>query len=126
LVVKVTLSWALIGSMQHEGLALATSAARGVGFVLMTADLVRYLEVDWRRLFGSFAGKTLICLALVSLVWLGAQRLWPADGYSLLGVFGRLSAMGLLGGAAYLGLGYWLGMTEPTRAVELLTSRLRK
>jgi putative peptidoglycan lipid II flippase len=126
LVVKVTLSWALIGSMQHEGLALATSTARCVGFVLMTADLVRYLEVDWRRLFGAFAVKTLICLALVSLLWLGAQRVWPADGYSLLGVFSRLSAMGLLGGAAYLGLGYWLRMAEPTRAVELLTSRFRK
>jgi putative peptidoglycan lipid II flippase len=126
LAAKILLSWLLIGPMKHEGLALATSAACVLGFAVMTIDLARHMDVRIREILGMFAVKTLVCLSLVALAWLGAGRLWPGADYSLTGSFFRLVVLGVLGIAAYLGLGRWFGMSEPTKALDLVTSRFKK
>ncbi len=122
--VKLILSWILIGQMEHNGLALATSIARIFGFAIMTVDLARTLKVSSRELFFPFVMKTLAAIGAVAVMWFGLAAVWPLSATSTVAAaFFRLAVIGLIGIGVYLGMGMVLKMSEPRSAIESLTVR---
>lgn len=76
--VKFALSFALVGVMAHSGLALAESLSWVVKAVLLFFLLPKErLQIDYRKLFQSFATTTLITLAMGGTI------------YSVLEILGR-------------------------------------
>ena len=127
LVVKLVASVMLVGPMGHDGLALATSIARVLGFLIMTVDLARPLQVANRDLFGGFVPKVLLALAIVAAVWIGLSQLWPSSpDQSLLSLFFRLAVLAVSGIVVYAGAGSLLRLSEPRRALDLIVSQFKR
>ena len=126
LLVKIVLSRLLIGTMEHHGLALATSVARMVGFAVLTVDLARSLNVKHSDLFGRFLWPCVVSLVITSLVWVGFVYVWPStDMQSLWLVFVRLIIAAVIGIGVYLGVGTMLNMAEPRAMAEAIRARMR-
>ncbi|MBD3257223.1 hypothetical protein GF377_02225 [candidate division GN15 bacterium] len=125
LVVKLLLSRLLIGPMEHHGLALATSAARLLGFTILTIDLARVLSVSHRDLFGRFVGPLLVALMGASGTWFLIDAVWQsATDWSLWAVFGRLVLVAVAGTGVYVLVGQGLGLKEPRAAWRTIRDRI--
>ena len=126
LALKIGLSFLLVGPMEQDGLALATSVTWLAGAVMMTADLGRILKITlWDLLMPSVA-KIVVCVGIVSVFWLLVAGLWPAvetDSLSYLLV--KLSVYAGSGMALYVGLAYLFKLPEVNRAVERVRSMMR-
>lgn len=87
-IANIVLGILLMGPLKHGGLALATSLASMLNFILLIRSLDRRLgTLKWRNIAFS-VGKTLICSAVMgAVVWAVAYGLIPSEGrssYSLL------------------------------------------
>jgi len=125
LLVKVIASFILVGPMEHEGLALATSIAWGVGCGIMTYDLKHVIGL----LIGDLvkpAIRVLLPLTIVILCWYGTSIAWPtSDGQTLLFSFVRLGLFALLGVFVYVALAVLFRSPEPKRVFDSVVSRFR-
>jgi putative peptidoglycan lipid II flippase len=125
LVVKIILSYLLVHPMEQNGLALATAITWLVGCVVMTLDLERILKFSVARLLGVSFFKVLLSLILTAAFWMLLQRVWSgAPSASLVRVFVRLAAEGLLGIGFYLFVAYLLRIEELHRIFDILKRRL--
>jgi putative peptidoglycan lipid II flippase len=109
--VHVVLCFALIGPMQHTGIALATSASSALNTVLLMWLLRRRLGRDiWRREIFTSAAQFVLCGGVMALcLWL-LQRWQPFSGMQGAGAAaGWLAAAVSVGvvsyGAAHLAFG---------------------
>lgn len=124
LAVKAVLSWLLIDVMDHDGLALATSVARIIGFTVLTVDLARIMKVSHGSLFGGFVWKFLVSLIVTTGIWHGLDWIWPSSpDWSLVQIFLRLVLMAVVGIAVFVGLSRRLGLTEASAAWQMIRSR---
>ena len=127
LTIKLVGSLVLIGPMGHNGLALATSLARVVGFLIMTFDLARTLNIRNYELYIPWFPKVLVSLAVVFFCWVGIDWLWPSlPSLSLWSLFLKLGLLAGFGIAIYLGVGSLLKLSEPKRALDLLSAQFKR
>ena len=125
LVVKIVLSYILVGPMEQNGLALATAITWLAGCIIMTVDLGRILRFSADKLLGDSLFKVLIALALTAGFWVVLRIIWPIDtSTSLLRVFIRLTVYGLLGAGFYMLTAYLLRIRELHRMFDILKRRL--
>jgi putative peptidoglycan lipid II flippase len=127
LTIKVASSFLLIGPMGHSGLALATSLARIIGFLIMTIDLARTLNISNRELYAAWLPKVVVSLGVAFSCWFGINWLWPSPSdLSLWSLFLKLSLLAVTGVAVYGGVGLLLKLPEPKRALDLLASPFKR
>lgn len=125
LLIKTAMSVILVGPMEQNGLALATTFAWFAGCVIMTVDLSRTLKISVQSLFFPYVVKILFGIAVVACFWILMDRVWPgAEHESLFITFFRLALLGLAGMFIYLGLAAILRLPEPTKLMKSLRSRL--
>jgi len=131
LVIKITLSLWLVHPMAQDGLALATTFAWLSGFLIMSFDLSRKLQLSMRELWRSSILKITLLLAIVAALWLWLDTLWPSlqgelsasATHSLLYTFIRLTIFGIIGIVVYLGLAYALKLEEPIKLLATLKKK---
>lgn len=124
LALKIGMSALLIGPMEHNGLALATSIAWFCGCVIMTLDLGKRLNISIRELFLPVLQKISISLFCVFLVWQVMLHFWPHDSHgSLWLAFVRLSTMAMVGITTYGVMGNWLKLPEASMLLEYVRTR---
>ncbi|RLC85033.1 MAG: hypothetical protein DRI37_08415 [Chloroflexi bacterium] len=125
LAVKIVLSLILMGPMEHNGLALATSLAWMGGCLIMTLDLRKTLGVSLKNLSFSIVLKIVFSLLLTALLWIALSRLWPDDhAGSLLMSFVRVVLLGVAGMILYVGLAATFKLPELQQVVSLIRSKL--
>ncbi len=79
IIANIALGIALMGPMKHGGLALATSLASIINFILLTNALRHKLKgVDWKKIVVS-ASKSVISSILMGIVLVGGQHAFPAN-----------------------------------------------
>ncbi|MBU8932967.1 MAG: polysaccharide biosynthesis C-terminal domain-containing protein [candidate division Zixibacteria bacterium] len=126
LVVKILLSVFLIGPMEQNGLALASSIAWLVGFIIMTIDLQRLMGFSLGRMFGLALVKIMASLLVTALLWFGLIALWPGSmSWPLLLVAIRLALLGGVGAIVYMSLATVMNLPEPKKLLELVRSKLK-
>jgi putative peptidoglycan lipid II flippase len=92
LAIKILVSYLLIDSDGHEGLALSSTVAIICGFLIMSFDTFKQLHIKSLRKFLPFMTKSLGILAIVAVCWIGLNSLWPSGtADSILRVFLKLS-----------------------------------
>jgi len=127
LLIKIIGSLLLIGPMEHEGLALATSIAWFIGFVVMTVDLSRFLDLSVSDLLVSPVRRTLLLLVVVVAFWIGMSQVWPANpSESLMMVLVRVAVSGFSGAAIYFGLALVFKLPELMLVTNSLSRRLQR
>lgn len=127
LVLKVLLSYLLVGPLGHNGLALATSLSWLSGAVVMTADLGRQLDVRSRVLFVPAIPKIAAALTVTVVCWFALARIWPYDiTRSLWEVFLRLAVMAAAGIGVYVGAAFVLRLNEPRQVVDRIISKFNR
>jgi putative peptidoglycan lipid II flippase len=125
LALKIGMSAVLIGPMEHNGLALATSIAWFSGFTIMTLHLGNRLRISIRELFIPALPRMMVALFCVLPVWLVLIRFWPHDPHdSLWLAFVRLTTMAIIGLTTYGVLGKWLKLPEVDMMLEHVRARL--
>ena len=125
LAVKIVLSLILMGPMEHNGLALATSLAWMGGCLIMTLDLRKTLGVSLKNLSFSIVLKIVFSLLLTALSWIALSRLWPDDHAGLLLMsFVRVVLLGVAGMILYVGLAATFKLPELQQVVSLIRSKL--
>ena len=126
LALKIGLSFLLVGPMEQDGLALATSITWLAGALMMTVDLGRILKMTlWELLMPSVA-KIIICVGAVSgfwSYWQDSGRLRKPSRFVHLLV--RLSVYAGSGLALYVGLAYLFRLPEVNRAVDRVRNMIR-
>jgi len=112
--VTVGLYFALMGPLDHMGLALATSIGSILNFAILFFMLRRKIgSLGGRRLLDSGGRIMLASIAAASAATVTAGAIEGAIG--MRGVVPRLLMVGaslVVGGAVYLGLGSFLGIQE--------------
>jgi len=127
LLIKIIGSLLLIGPMEHEGLALATSIAWFIGFVVMTVDRSRFLDPSESDLLVSPVRRTLLLLVVVVAFWIGMSQVWPANpSESLMMVLVRVAVSGFSGAAIYFGLALVFKLPELMLVTNSLSRRLQR
>ena len=127
LLTNIVLSLLLMGSMQHGGLALATSLASGVNLTLLILALRRRLGRIGARGIIESVFRSAVCAAIMGAV-IGLAGNWagPACGQSFWGllvwVFGSVGAGTIL----YCGCAYLFKCQELGAAVDMARSSLHK
>jgi len=119
MLLNIALNFALVGPLGFRGLAIATTLAQTLNFVLLYILLSRRLGTLWSGAFGTdLARMSVCCVALGGAVY-GVQRLVPAvPGFS-----GELIAAGVpvvAGGCTYLAFAVLLGLPDVARLGTLL------
>lgn len=126
LALKIALSALLVGPMQQDGLALATSLTWLATAIIMSLDLARALGESISSIFFRPLPKIVIALAVPVGGWLVAIRVWPTQpDWSLLQTFFYLAVIVTIGSIAYLVVALLLGLPEPKRMLEMLTAKLK-
>jgi putative peptidoglycan lipid II flippase len=126
LVLKIVLSAWLVGPMQQDGLALATSLTWLVTALIMSLDLAKALGESVSSIFFRPLPKVLAALAFPIGVWLITMRFWPVrPEWSLWQTFAYLAATVTVGATAYLIVALLLGLPEPKRMVEMFRSKIK-
>ncbi|HUV31712.1 MAG TPA: lipid II flippase MurJ [Acidobacteriota bacterium] len=124
LLVKVGASMLLVRPLEHDGLALATSVAWLVGFLVMSVDLARTFGLKVAREDTRLLARLVPIIALVVVFWAAVGRAWPANDMApLLWQFLRLAVIAAAGAGIYFGLGVALGIPESQRIVSFVRSR---
>jgi len=79
---NIALSWALMGPLEHSGLALANSLASGINFFLLSLFLKKKLErIDAKKIIKSFLQVSLASFAMGITGWsLLRGELWSNSG----------------------------------------------
>ncbi len=124
LLAKLGLSFALVGTWDVVGLAVATTIAWWLGAVYVVVNLSRSLGASLRD-FVDRHQLALVTIAGVSLLGIGiGDRFWAlsADASLWLHV-GRLAALGGGGALVYFGLASLLGIPEADRFWQRLRGR---
>ncbi|MDL2329476.1 murein biosynthesis integral membrane protein MurJ [Desulfosarcina sp. OttesenSCG-928-A07] len=124
--VNILLGMALMDSMAHSGLALATSLASAVNLILLVWALRKRLgTIRWQKI-GASTGKTLVATALMAMaaVWIFQQIVPDADPAGFFHLLTGVSVavgvgMGIFSGAAWL-----LKIPEWQQMVRLIKKRL--
>jgi len=124
LVVKIILSIILVLDLKQNGLALATSLAWFVGFLIMSIDLNRRIGFSIKNLIFVDSYKIPLVLLATVLFFISADKIW-AVGNLQMEIFLKLVVLGVTGSALYFGLAYMLKIPEPKKLVEILAKRLR-
>ncbi len=125
LLIKCVMSVVLIGSMEQDGLALATALAWVFGCTVMTVDLTRSLRLSRSDGFVPFVARVGCSMAGMGVFWLGASYLWPGTANDTLAeVFTRLALLGIGGSGVYFGLAALLKLAEPKKVLTVLRSRV--
>lgn len=79
IIANIALGVALMGPMKHGGLALATSLASIINFILLTNTLRHKLEgIAWKKIVVS-ASKSVISSILMGIVLVGGQHAFPPN-----------------------------------------------
>jgi putative peptidoglycan lipid II flippase len=112
-------------SLQHAGLALATSIAATVNLVLLAAVLRRRLgKLDVAELSGSFARSLVAALAMIPAVrYVAGLTEWSERGQLLVHTATLLAAVGV-GMLIYLLASFILGGDEVRMVIRQLRRRL--
>ncbi len=121
---NVILGLALMGPMQHNGLALALSMASMLHLVLLTVALRKKLgPLGWRSIAVSLA-RSALCAAIMGLcVWHLAGWLLPDGGHHRIGLPAGL-AVCIIGGVAVFGaLAHGLQVPELKSVMHMVTKR---
>ena len=124
IVVNVVMGVALMGPLKHGGLALATSLASIVNFLLLVWALRRKIGMlGWRQIMASSARSVANALLMGLVVWGVSAVIIPRDNHStlqlLIGVAGAIGA----GVTVYACLGYLSGSQELDRLIKALRKR---
>lgn len=126
-VVNVVCSFLLMQVLGVAGLALGTSIALTVNFVVLMQLLRRRLgPMQFGSLARSVVRIALVALVMGGVVWFGDSRLAPLTGDDTAGFGLRLGASVLLGGAVYLGLSTALRLQEMGEVWSMLSRQLRR
>jgi len=125
LAVKVVASLLLVGPLEHEGLALATSLAWLVGLIMMTIDLGRVANLDLARNLTIRMVRVIPAAAVVAGFWLVILRLWPKPTGSLSELVVYLAVQATAGLSLYAGMSFLFGSEEPRRVVEAVRARMK-
>ena len=124
LILKLGLSLLLIGPMEHNGLALATTITWSCGFIIMTFDLSRYLNMTIKHLVTASVLKSLLLVAIVAGFWVASIAVWPgAVNGPMEAMFLRLMVLFCSGIGLYLGLAFLMKLPEPKRVLTAIKTR---
>ncbi|MFH2048210.1 MAG: lipid II flippase MurJ [bacterium] len=127
LVIKITFSLLLIERFEQNGLAMATSIAWLVGFVLMSWDLGKRLKINYFKTIIPQAAKILIVLIFTIVSWLLLDNYWPVDSnYHFVQTLLRFTVIICSGGILFLLISLMLKLQEPKIVLSLLRSKLFK
>lgn len=121
LILKLGLSLLLVGPMEHNGLAIATTITWSCGFIIMTFDLSRYLNMSVKYLLTASVLKSLLIIAIVAGFWMLSIAVWPgAVSGSTESIFLRLMVLFSVGIGLYLGLAFLVKLPEPKRVLTAI------
>lgn len=123
LAVKLFFSISLIGKMEQDGLALATSIAWFSGFIAMTVDLGREMNISIKKLFPTVVGKNILIIFIVALFWIIFAKIWIASEEILLSII-RLIVIGSTGTLIYLILAEIFSIPEPRKLINSILLKL--
>lgn len=124
LMANVVLCFSLVGPLEHGGLALATSLASYLNFVVLYAVFRRRLGAVNEGRLGLSLGRSLVAAAVMGVVchWLAAQL--GLLGSPSLGVLGLGLALTISAGViVYLGMAWLLRSDELGEMYTLATGR---
>ncbi len=127
LAVKIVFSLLLIGSMEHNGLALATVLSWLWGFGVMTIDLNRFLKLRWSALLSRSSIKILLNILIVTIFWVILKSMWPYDAdMPFVESLTRFLVLGFAGLGIYVALAFLMRLPEPLKVYNAIIRRLQK
>lgn len=124
---NVIFALALMGPLQHGGLALATSLGSVINLILLLWALKKPLgSLAWRPLLEAL-GRIALCACLMgAAVWAAAVRLIPASAMSNTRLAGGLTAAILIGMAVYAGCAHLLRCGEMKALLNAIKNAVRR
>lgn len=127
LIIKITFSLLLIDRWGHNGLAMATSIAWFAGFILMSWDLGKRLEINYLKTIVPQVLKILMAMIVTTVLWLLFENYWPAGSNdTFIDMLLRVSVIIGLGGILYIILTTLLKLREPFIVLDLIRSKMSK
>jgi putative peptidoglycan lipid II flippase len=123
---KLVLSLILVGPMEQNGLALATAISWLAGFVIMSLDLGRILDISLKNILGPSILKTMSMVAVVTLYWIVIGQIWTSDiADGTLSLFSRLTIFALSGIFLYFGIARVLCHPDQRTFIDSMGARIR-
>ena len=127
LVIKITFSLLLIERWEQNGLAIATSIAWFAGFVLMSWDLGKRLEINYFKTIIPQVLKLIIALIFTTALWLIFDYYWPVGSdENLINLLLRFSLIICSGGVLYILVTTLLKLREPFIVWDIIKSKIKK
>ncbi len=108
---KIIFSALLISRFLHLGLAFATAISWVLGFIMMNYDMGKKLKVSRSDIVNPVLMKTIINILITSAFWYAANYYYPEQS-SFIGIFVKLTILGLLGIVSYLWLAYMFKLPQ--------------
>jgi putative peptidoglycan lipid II flippase len=112
--------------LKHAGLALATSLAAGINFVLLVILLKKKLgRIGAQKIFHSFLKSLVASVVMGAVAYLiSAGGPWHTSGTTLEKIILLLGAV-LIGMVSYGGISYFLGAEEMYSVMEIVRKKIK-
>ncbi len=127
LIIKIVFSLLLIERWEQNGLAMATSIAWLAGFILMSWDLGKRLEINYFKTIIPQVLKILIAMIFTAALWLLFDNYWPSGSNdNFVNLLLRFSVIIGSGGILYFIVTTLLKLREPFIVIDLIKSKFPK